>query len=184
MALFPLIYPTTCATEYFGGIEINMCTWSNIKWPCSIRLSRCTANSLNILPIRWRKEPYNAFRRYFGINTMWYLHSHRVCFRLSMSFNKVSFPCDFERFTDRRLSFFTPELSNSWSPPAKLGVYLREITPSASTIIFLIATASLGVTSPSPTARTSPRVSTCQKPTAADYSALSTRTFPSRIRES
>src|SRR4030095_10474131 len=55
MALFPLIYPTTCATEYFGGIEISMCTWSNIKWPCSIRLSRCPANSLNILPIRWRK---------------------------------------------------------------------------------------------------------------------------------
>jgi len=38
-----------------------MCTWSNIKWPCSIRLSRGTANSLNTLPIRWRKGPYNIF---------------------------------------------------------------------------------------------------------------------------
>jgi len=26
MALFPLIYPITCATEYFGGIEIIIWT--------------------------------------------------------------------------------------------------------------------------------------------------------------
>ena len=31
-------------------------------------------------------------------------------------------PCNFERFTVERLSFFTPELSNLRSPPAKLGV--------------------------------------------------------------
>jgi len=24
IALLPFIYPTTCATEYFGGIETNM----------------------------------------------------------------------------------------------------------------------------------------------------------------
>jgi hypothetical protein len=127
MALFPLIYPTTCATEYFGGIEINMCTWSNIKWPCSIRLSRCPANSLNTLPIRWRKAPYNAFFRYFGINTMWYLHSHRVCFRLSRSFNKVSFPCDFERFTDQRLSFFHPANVKLLQSPSVAGGFLCEL---------------------------------------------------------
>jgi hypothetical protein len=23
------MYPTTCDTAYFGGIEIRMCTWSN-----------------------------------------------------------------------------------------------------------------------------------------------------------
>jgi hypothetical protein len=27
----PLMYPMTCATEYFGGIEIDMCTWSGIR---------------------------------------------------------------------------------------------------------------------------------------------------------
>ncbi len=26
IVLFPLINPITCATEYFGGIEISMCT--------------------------------------------------------------------------------------------------------------------------------------------------------------
>src|SRR5262249_18055543 len=29
--LFPFRYPITCATEYFGGIEISMCTWSGIR---------------------------------------------------------------------------------------------------------------------------------------------------------
>src|ERR1700730_14961987 len=29
IALFPLINPITCDTAYFGGIEINMCTWSS-----------------------------------------------------------------------------------------------------------------------------------------------------------
>ena len=28
-----LIKPTTCDTAYFGGIEINMCTWSGCRWP-------------------------------------------------------------------------------------------------------------------------------------------------------
>jgi hypothetical protein len=26
IALFPSMYPTTCDTAYFGGIEISMCT--------------------------------------------------------------------------------------------------------------------------------------------------------------
>jgi len=31
IVLFPLMYPITCATEYFGGIEISMCRWSDIR---------------------------------------------------------------------------------------------------------------------------------------------------------
>jgi hypothetical protein len=123
MALFPFTYPTTCDTEYLGGIDTSIGTWSRIKCPSSIRLSRCIANCFSTSPNWWRRAPYNAFLRYFGMNTMWYWHSHLVWLRLSTSFTKVSFPCDFKRFTDRRLSFFTPELSNCWSPPAKLGVY-------------------------------------------------------------
>jgi hypothetical protein len=33
------------ATEYFGGTDINMCTWSGIKYPSSIRHSLCSASS-------------------------------------------------------------------------------------------------------------------------------------------
>ena len=36
VALFPLMYPITCATAYFGGIAIIMCTWSDNKCPSSI----------------------------------------------------------------------------------------------------------------------------------------------------
>ncbi|GHV91168.1 hypothetical protein AGMMS50268_16710 [Spirochaetia bacterium] len=36
IALFPLMYPTTWATEYFGGISISICTWSGYKCPCII----------------------------------------------------------------------------------------------------------------------------------------------------
>src|SRR5271156_6500509 len=33
IALLPLMYPTTCETAYFGGMDINICTWSGIKCP-------------------------------------------------------------------------------------------------------------------------------------------------------
>src|SRR3990172_3269262 len=69
------------------------------------------------------------------MKTIWYLHSHRVCFRLSTSFIEVSLPCDFERFTVGRLCPLLPELSNSASPPAKPGVYrikLPATTPPCS----------------------------------------------------
>ena len=86
IALFPFMYPTTWDTEYFGGIDTSICTWSRIKCPSSIRLSRCIANCLSISPNRWRRTPYKAFLRYLGINTMWYLHSHLVWLKLSFSF--------------------------------------------------------------------------------------------------
>jgi hypothetical protein len=58
---FPFMYPMTCATEYFGGIEISMCTWSGIRWPSRILHSYCEAKARNISPIRWRSFPYSAF---------------------------------------------------------------------------------------------------------------------------
>src|SRR5215475_4239692 len=37
--------PDHCDTAYFGGIEINMCTWAGCRCPCSIRLSFCPASN-------------------------------------------------------------------------------------------------------------------------------------------
>src|ERR1019366_3621981 len=85
MALFPLINPITCATAYLGGIEIIMCTWSGSRCPSSIRLSFCSASLRNTSPKYFRNSPYNAFRRPFGINTTWYLHSHFEWLKLSYS---------------------------------------------------------------------------------------------------
>ena len=90
IALFPFMYPTTCDTEYLGGIDTSICTWSRMRCPSSIRLSRCIANCLSTSPSCWRRAPYNAFLRYFGMYTMWYLHSHFVWLRLSTSFIKKS----------------------------------------------------------------------------------------------
>ena len=40
IALFPLINPTTPDTEYFGGIDNSMCTWSLICCAKSRRIVR------------------------------------------------------------------------------------------------------------------------------------------------
>src|ERR1039458_5294267 len=62
-----------------------MCTWSGSRCPSSIRLSFCSASLRNTSPKYFRNSPYNAFRRPFGINTTWYLHSHFEWLKLSYS---------------------------------------------------------------------------------------------------
>ena len=78
-----LNYPTACDTAYFGGIEIIICTWSGIKWPSSIWLSFCLASQWNTSLRSRRIWPNIALRRYLGMNSIWYLHSHRVWLKLS-----------------------------------------------------------------------------------------------------
>src|SRR3974377_209184 len=79
--LFPFRYPITSDTEYFGGVDISMCTWSAIKCPSSIWHSLRWASSRNTLPKCRRICPNSNFLRYFGVNTTWYLHSHVPTFR-------------------------------------------------------------------------------------------------------
>src|SRR4051794_39883646 len=62
-----------------------MCTWSGIRWPSSIRLSFCAAKRRRTSPRYGRSWPNRAFRRPFGMNTTWYLHSQREWLRLSNS---------------------------------------------------------------------------------------------------
>src|SRR5690242_10891019 len=62
-----------------------MCTWSGIRWPSSIRLSFCAAKRRRTSPRYGRSWPNRAFRRPFGMNTTWYLHSQREWLRLSDS---------------------------------------------------------------------------------------------------
>src|SRR5215475_1322794 len=69
--LFPFKYPITSDTEYFGGIEISMCTWSGIRCPSSIWHSLRRASSRNTLPNCRRICPNSSFLRYFGVNTTW-----------------------------------------------------------------------------------------------------------------
>src|SRR5215468_2699001 len=77
----PFRYPITSATEYFGGIDINMCTWSGIRCPSSILHSLRRASSWNTVPKCRLICPNSNFLRYFGVNTTWYLHSHVAWFK-------------------------------------------------------------------------------------------------------
>src|SRR3954453_15201473 len=76
--------PTTCDTAYFGGIAISICTWSTSNDPLRFR-SLSAASLRNTSPRCFFSCPYNVFRRHFGINTTWYLHSHLLWLRLSNS---------------------------------------------------------------------------------------------------
>ena len=87
ITLFPLMKPTTCDTAYFGGMEINMWTWSDRRWPSSSSHSFWLARSLNIDPKYFRNSSYIDFFLYFGIHTIWYLHSHNAWLKLQLSFN-------------------------------------------------------------------------------------------------
>lgn len=55
-----------------------MWTWSFIRCPSSMRLSRCSARRRGTSPRRFRISPNIRFLRYFGMKTTWYLHSHFV----------------------------------------------------------------------------------------------------------
>src|SRR5215211_6679733 len=92
MALLPLMNPTTCDTECFGGIDTSIWTWSGIRCPSSIRLSFWAASLRNTSPRCFRNWPYNTFLRHFGMNTTWYLHSQAVWFKLSNLSIVVSSP--------------------------------------------------------------------------------------------
>ena len=57
IARFPWMYPITGATEYFGGIDNIMCTWSASRCPSSTALSRGCARRRNTSPKYRRSHP-------------------------------------------------------------------------------------------------------------------------------
>ena len=92
-ALFPFTNPITNATLYFGGMLKHMWIWSGLKCPSNIPIPRCRHRSLITSPTRVRNCPYNFLFRYFGMITIWYLHSHLTCDKLCQScIGSFSFP--------------------------------------------------------------------------------------------
>src|SRR5215471_4149971 len=129
MALLPLIYPSTSATAYFGGIRISIWTWSCTICPSMIVLPRCPANSRNTGPKNFRILPYNAFFRPFGINTTWYLQSHFEWLRLSYDDVVIQFaPVDRQALSEHTTtSFSTKSLGQALRVSlVKPGAYLSE----------------------------------------------------------
>ena len=97
--LFPFKYPIKPLTLNFGGIEINMCTWSEqTSTSCMITFFH-SHKLLRIAPtssLFWWK---NTFLLYFGAKTTWYLQFQVVCAKLRLvSFDIISpfmFTCCF-----------------------------------------------------------------------------------------
>src|SRR5512137_1692854 len=80
-----------------------MCTW-----PTSTVHSRCWARSRKTGPRYLRSSAYRALRRYLGIQTTWYLHSHLVWATLSLSSMEASWDwVSFERFTAQEAFVFS-----------------------------------------------------------------------------
>src|SRR5215469_14216117 len=76
IALFPFRKPITEATGCFGGMVIQMCTWSGMRCPSRIWHSFCWAKAWNTGPNCRRMFPKMVLRRLLSTNTTWYLQSH------------------------------------------------------------------------------------------------------------
>ena len=80
-----LIIYAQSLTIIFGGILRHRCTWSTHTAPSIISTFLYRHNVRSISRTSAFTFPYSTFRRYFGINTIWYWHFHRVCDKLFSS---------------------------------------------------------------------------------------------------
>jgi len=79
MALFPFRNPTTSDIEYLGGIDKTRCMWSSWTFPSKIS-SFFHSHSCQIISFTESATfPFSILKRYFGHQTMWYLHCHNAC---------------------------------------------------------------------------------------------------------
>ena len=67
------------ATLYFGGILKHRWIGSAMTCPSNNSNPLCQHKSRSISPVFFRRLPYTTRFRYFGIETTWYLQSHRTC---------------------------------------------------------------------------------------------------------
>ena len=86
IALLPFRKPTTSEIEYFGGNDSTKWIWSAWTLPSNISIF---FHSLSYLIISRTDSPTSPFRilnRYFGHQTIWYLHCQMACANLLKSF--------------------------------------------------------------------------------------------------
>ena len=76
-------------SEYFGGMAKHMWMWSMHMVPSTTSTPLYWHNRFRIVLNSWRSFPYITLRRFFGTQTIWYLHSQTVCDKL------LFFSCSF-----------------------------------------------------------------------------------------
>ena len=82
-ALFPFRQPMKPGTPILGGMPASMCTWSGARCPSIVSTCFLWQRFLRISPRSSRYWLQMAYLLYLGQNTMWHLHIHLVCARLS-----------------------------------------------------------------------------------------------------
>jgi hypothetical protein len=108
---------------YFGGIAINMWTWSPSRWPSTILLSFSRARSLRASPRCFLRFPYNPFFLYFGIQTKWYLQSHVIWDKLLRSCIESLLFCELRAIHEWEAFVYSRKCQTLRVSPAKPGVY-------------------------------------------------------------
>ena len=118
--LFLFRCPTISDTEYFEGICINMYTWSSTHSASIISIPFLLRNIPIIRPISASTSLSITYLRYFGANTIWYMHSHFVWAKLLFSLDirvctvqkRLHQKCDASWYTDRIW-----RAENPWTSP-------------------------------------------------------------------
>ena len=118
--LLPLMKPITLATEYFGGTDKSLCTWSSVRCPSSPVHSFYSATDRNTGPSSRRNCACRAFRRYFGMKHYMILAFPNTVFETFVRLHHLLPFVNFERFTKRRLQT-TPGAVKLWESSSRAG---------------------------------------------------------------
>ena len=86
IALFPFRKPTTSEMEYFGGNDSTKWIWSAWTLPSKISTFFHSQSCLIISRTDSPISPFRILNRYFGHQTIWYLHYQTACANLLKSF--------------------------------------------------------------------------------------------------
>ena len=86
IVLFPFRKPSTSEIENFGGNDSTKWRWSACTLPSNISTffhsHSCLITSRTYSPT----SPFKILNRYFGYQTIWYLHCQTACANLLKSF--------------------------------------------------------------------------------------------------
>ena len=85
IAHLPFKKPIISDTAYFGGIDMTKCTWSSRTFISRISSLFQSHNWVMISFTDFCTDPLRILNRYFGHQTIWYLHCQIACANLLKS---------------------------------------------------------------------------------------------------
>jgi hypothetical protein len=113
------IIPVYCQSEYFGKIETNMWTWSDINCPSITSHSFCRASFRNMPSKYILRSPHINFLRHFGIHK-WYLYPYVVWLKFWLLHTGSLLFSNFEQFKLGDFPYI-PVNVKLWESPGRAG---------------------------------------------------------------